>query len=436
MDVMDTWLCELKPVCTEELLGDNSKLQRIDQWVSDTNKLPLLLMGPTGSSKTTSVVIHLKKYGYTPNIIHMSDFSTTNELNNRVFDLLSNRDATSFFSSAPSPIKNAVIIDDFECASVYHKSFCKLLMNFSTQSPIVFITNTKHHNLVEFVKRNSVFVEFGQLEYDDLWQWCLSTCQVKNIRLSNKLIQNIIEASTSDINQLILWMYQVHQFLLQGKKTAAIRRIILSCQRKQKNEGLIEAVRDINMNMVQASDAEIVYDMDRILLPRMVHENIYRNRKNIHKIHKAARLFSMYDVCYNYIHSPPHSESLHDICGTLSCWGASRCLDTSKTYELTHENVKFPKLMTIRYQTFVNYNNLRNLPYCISIARRHMIYWGDLLRGYVLTNNINDVVEFVKHTGLNPKHIDNILKLSSLHLKKTVRYSNQKQIQLCKELLG
>ena len=132
---------------------------------------------------------------------------------------------------------------------------------------------------------------------------------------------------------------------------------------------------------------------------------------------------------YEKIHNPPHDDNLHSLMAVFSCYIPQQeilNLDSRCFKKIEPEDMNFPKLMTIRYQTSVNSNYISRIPKSLRNIDRYCI--GNLIKKYVKTKNIPELVEICKRWECSPSILDKIAKVSCFN-KKSLRIS-----KLCKKI--
>ena len=420
------WEKDIKPTDYREIVGNQQSINEIKEWFDDGCKYPIMLSGPPGTSKSTTIQLFLKKYNYFTKIITMMDYPNIKSIKESVIKFLNFKDVLCYFSETTER-KKAVVIDDFETASIHAKSLVKLLIEYSEDFAIIFISNISHHHFKDEIMKKGEMIEFSKINKKELWLWSQAVIQVKKLRITQKLMNEIIDKSNGDIRQLSIILNQAHDMIKYNKdKIPKVRKMINQLPDKYSEKGLLKSTWDCINLRIESGNERVIYSVDRILLPRMIHENIYDDLIFDKNIVIASNRITEYDLMYQMIHAPPNDDGLHKFIAHNMCISVPIALKKSKrTITISNEKLRFPKLMTIRYQTYINKGYMVKLPDCLRYNRKEVPYLGNLAKHFLSSDQ--DILEFMRISELNVRQMDIILKLSSMGLKKKFRITNQKQ---------
>tara|TARA_Y100000389_G_C17419758_1_gene496014 strand:- start:33 stop:1382 length:1350 start_codon:yes stop_codon:yes gene_type:complete len=433
---MDDWINMIEPYNSSEIVGNRQSIKELKLWLKEPLKTTSLILGQSGTGKSLVAKYVLKEANYEVNIISFSDHHTGKSITSFINEINKSTNVLSFFEPSVKSKKQALIVDNLECMAIQMKQCLINILELRNSMPIIIICNSKYHKLLDVVKKYSTIYTFEKPKVCELWQWVMNINEIFSINITKKLTEDLIISCNRDIYQITLWLYKIHDWVKKGKKTPYIRKMLKIIPNKDNDVGLIDATIECYKKYTSFKQVDRLYNLDRILLPRMCHENLFSviSQKNdkckfvdIDNISRACDYFSIADLMYEKIHNPPHDDNLHSLMAVFSCYIPQQeilNLDSRCFKKIEPEDMKFPKLMTIRYQTSVNSNYISRIPKSLRNIDRYCI--GNSIKKYVKTKNIPELVEICKRWGCSPSILDKITKVSCFN-KKSLRISKTMQ---------
>lgn len=436
----EEWEEIVTPQSVEEVVGNAAALSDLRRWASAPAETPALVTGPTGAGKSRAARLVLEERGYCVHVLSFSEVRSKKYVVQLMGKLAGAVGVLSAFcgGSAKHAVKNALVVDDVECLPVHMKPLVTTIFQKRGTMPVVFTCNVKYHKLLEGISTKCVRFNFMEVATHEIWEWCENVNVMTGVNMSPALVDDLAVRSGGDMRQAKLWLRQVQNWLYHGYSDKKIKHMIKLAQPKNRDLGLITATAEcLNAPSFDIDRALDLYALDRILLPRMVHENIHNGLLGCTgedatraAMHAADDMSSM-DLMYAKIHGAPHDDELHPVLGTFACWSATRRkMTVPQRTSVAEEACKFPKIMTVRYQNSVNNGYLNGAK---GVLPTEGIAYHDTalaFRAMVKKRDYPALATLLCEMKLHPRRVDQLLKILGLSKKRKLRFTSGPQKRL------
>ena len=278
------WINKWKPHNLAEIVGNKQSITKMEEWLvkfNQHNNNAIILSGGHGIGKSLTIELLFKKYNYIIKTIHPDDLKSFR--NDSDFDDYYNFDnsiISKFKIKAFANMKLAVVFDEIE--SITLNSEKKYVLNiFKTNMkekkfPLIFISNTNHSKLLTDLKKYCPEVKYMCPSSYELNRFIQKICKGENIEIKdNASIDRLIEFAQHDVRRLINILQEYHY----NYKTLNLQDIIKFIDKsimKDTSIGLFEASSVLLNNINNFNDIFKLYEIDKVLMPLMIHENYYK----------------------------------------------------------------------------------------------------------------------------------------------------------------
>ena len=455
---INLWINKWKPTNITEIVGNKQAVMKIDEWLSTFNthnNNSIIISGSHGIGKTLGIELLLKKYNYTSKIIYPDELKNFRNGSDIDFDDYYNYENSVFskfkMTSKNNSIQNkkiAIVFDEIESISLSSEKkyvFNIYKTNAKTKSfPLIFISNTNHSKLLNDLKKYCMEVKFYSPSYYDLIKFIQKICKEEKIEIKDHdSLEKIIQFSQYDIRRLIN-LLQEYSYNYKSINIKDIDTFIEKSISKDTSVGLFEASLELLNNENSFEKIYKLYEIDKVLIPLMVHENYYKkiiSPKNkisfdeiVQKMVDISESISIGDNIETSIYTD-QNWYLQDIHGFYTCYNTSY-IASNMQRKITPSEIKFSADLNKTSLKNINKKNILNLEKIIGkrtieeillLCRltNHMVstkqcqYMLDILRNYKEDFDIKDLelclkidktIDFITLSTKEKKEINNLIE--------------------------
>ena len=283
---LDLWINKYKPVNLKQIIGNCVQIDTFKKWInelSNNKNQSIIISGNQGLGKTLTIKLILENLNYIVRIINPNEIK-----DHRILDDFD--DYYNFVNSIYSKIhleknkehnktkKIALIFDETENITLTSEK--KYIMDIYKENnrlksfPLIFISNNQHSKLLNDLKKNCMEIVFTNPSMLELRQYIKKISALENISWeSDSIIDKLIQFSQNDIRRLIN-LFQELSFHATSKITMAkIDEFIEKSREKNTDVGLFDSTCRILNNYLDYETIMKLYELEKVLLPLMIHEN-------------------------------------------------------------------------------------------------------------------------------------------------------------------
>jgi replication factor C subunit 1 len=455
---INLWINKWKPTNIMEIVGNKQAVMKIDEWLSTFNthnNNSIIISGSHGIGKTLGIELLLKKYNYTSKIIYPDELKNFRNGSDIDFDDYYNYENSVFskfkMTSKNNSIQNkkiAIVFDEIESISLSSEKkyvFNIFKTNAKTKSfPLIFISNTNHSKLLNDLKKYCMDIKFYSPSSYDLIKFIQKICKEEKIEIKDyDSLEKIIQFSQYDIRRLIN-LLQEYSYNYKSINIKDIDTFIEKSISKDTSVGLFEASLELLNNENSFEKIYKLYEIDKVLIPLMVHENYYKkiiSPKNkisfdeiVQKMVDISESISIGDNIETSIYTD-QNWYLQDIHGFYTCYNTSY-IASNMQRKITPSEIKFSADLNKTSLKNINKKNILNLEKIIGkrtieeillLCRltNHMVstkqtqYILDILRNYKEDFDIKDLelclkidktIDFITLSTKEKKEINNLIE--------------------------
>ena len=291
---MELWTDKYKPKTLDEIIGNSSKLNAVDNWFKSFNepksKKILLLCGPPGIGKTTIANLALKKFNY--NSIEFNASTIRGPKNIRdIFDkILGYKSIVDMFKQGSMP--TGIIMDEIDtlCSGgdkggmTEFLSIIKSRKNkniYNINNPIVCTYNEFSDKKLTELKNLSFEIKMTKPNEMDMLRIIDKIEKGENMKIDIDAKHILIKNAMGDIRRLINLLYDIYISHKDELITLEIiEKIMLTFIKKDVDVQIFDMTWNILNTSLTNETLLNYYDADRLLLPMMIHENYINSINN------------------------------------------------------------------------------------------------------------------------------------------------------------
>ena len=287
-----------------DLVDNDRQILIVCNWLSKfkPNDKPLLLIGDYGCGKTTAIRVIARHYNY--------DYTDPMRASQLPIGLDSQQ---RLKLSKTNSHKVISVFDDLETvtSSIDREKVINVIETNKT-IPIVLISNPKHNEFLQKLKKRAICVTFRQPSVDSLSRLGFSVIKKWNSRMSMTAMLRVSYISGGDIRRFIAILREF-KLLFGNEKITSKSLDIYRPQGKHVSLDLFNATKRLLSNYENANSAIEQYTTDKVLLPMMV-QNHYINTNDINKLSNIADSISK-----AYTIDAGYSFDIQKVKGFFSC---------------------------------------------------------------------------------------------------------------------
>jgi DNA polymerase III delta prime subunit len=467
-----SWIDAYSPKKKSELTSNTKSIQQVENWLNSYQKnkkiylketkgqkkkrkpkgtvvdkkySSILITGNHGTGKTTAIKLILKHYGYqikTMNFAEIKDRkkSAKKKSNENIIKkTLEINDILNRMHNKEVP-KVAIVIDELESITSNSEKAVLLELREENDSnwycPMIFISNNKHNKVLTDIKKQCMEIKFFPPCESDMRKLLLKIVKKEKINIKNNDVAvMIIDHSQDDYRRLILTLEDIKSGYDNQKITEEILdKYFENAKKKDIDFDLFNAANQLLSNFESIDDCLRLYEIEKTLLPLMMHENYpnyvmanYKDSEDSFRISdKISSSLSEGDVIENCIYGDQNWD-MQEIHGLMSCVTTSYNLhmpDRTSNYTRCNFTTDLNKTSIKK----INAKNINDADRCFkNLDIFDYIYMNKIIRKKISEGDIKGCIELLKGYNIKLEHIEKLLKIDKIKDSKNNLTSKQKK---------
>jgi len=458
------WNDIFDPCSLSEIVGYKNEIKQIQTWLKNyqTNKKKMLLiLGPTGSGKTTIVQKILENLQYNIYKFNILDFLEKKEIKERISKITTTKNIQ--FMMCPKKIKPIIFIDEIEGINVNTKALIDIIKEFipkspskkkdikkskTTNIPVIGIATETYLKKMNDLERKCDIIRFNNPTENNMLNYVRKVLKANNINIKENILKYIINYSNSDFRKLSnILQFIYYLFENNYMKNIKISDLdgIIDKKNVTSNVELFKSSEELfYKNNPTLEDVQIFYDMEKVLLPLMIHQNYTSvlfskiNQNNcmgdiFHTIKKISERYSSNDIINNNIYDN-HVWELQKSYAFLCCYYPVHLINSlisrnnAELKNIKRIKIKFTSILSKTSIYHVNFNQYNTI--CKTIKNYDNYYDHEIMCFvskkilYYLFSDDNEYhlngLRLLKYFGLNTNSISKLIKFSCVDTYKEI----------------
>lgn len=190
-----------RPTSIGQMIGNEQERLELIKWIKywKLGEKPVLLYGPPGVGKSTSVYAIARQFGYTVIEYNASDVRTRERLREALSPTLQN---TSVFGEE----KLMIFLDEID-GLLGRSDYAGLdyILDFmeNTASPLIMAANMEETQKIRKIEQKSLVLRFKRVGADTLFIYLKAICDRERLDVSFSLLKGIAKNSRGDVRQAL-----------------------------------------------------------------------------------------------------------------------------------------------------------------------------------------------------------------------------------------
>lgn len=448
------WVEKYKPVAFSDLSINTCKITIIKNWLEQWNSpstypsANMIISGPHGIGKKTAINIICNELQYEIKMLTNHDSKNKHTITEIIDSCNANINVYYKLNNNPSqpPNKFVLIIDNIDNISLSNEKesildICKRNHDLRI-IPIIFIANDQYNKLVSEMKKRCINIILHIPTHSDLLLLVKQISTSENIIFENDLIiDSIIKYSQYDIKQLIIILQDIYYTFIKTNSNSVVISIqsfnnfILNSHKKDIDSGLYASAKIILNNYTSIISHNTLYEINKVLLPLMIHQNYYQalfsKHPQFYDTNDNQKLLKMLNVSRQICDSSSKGDVIETNIYTNQNWVHQRvhgfytiCNNSfilNKLYEPSNKTFKKNYDYTIEFSADLHKHNLKSINKKTNILLIQqlipnknlddLLYINKIIYYLLSVENFPTLLSLCLHYNISKKNLEMILKM-------------------------
>lgn len=246
---VNNWVNKHKPNSSSDILGQVNGVNFLKIFVknfSKNKKKGLIIYGPPGVGKTSSVYAVAKEFGLEVFELNASDFRNQNSISSLVG---SSSKQKSLFSKG-----KVILIDEIDGISgTKDRGGVAALIKCMDDSffPVVITANDPFSKKFSSLRKKCELIHFNFLSNEDVYSILKKVARVENVSISDEVLSSFVRRCNGDVRGAL----NDFQVLCSSKKTLSMEDVDLVSDRDSKVE-----IKDALLRIFKTTDFNVSFD--------------------------------------------------------------------------------------------------------------------------------------------------------------------------------
>lgn len=198
---MQSWIDKYQPRKFEDLIADRSKIEDIKEYLDKfpkVKKRALILYGPCGSGKTSTIYTFAREMDYEIVEVNASDFRNADKIKSVVGN--ASKQMSLFMK------KKVILIDEVDGLSGRDDrggvgEITKIIDN--TSFPIICTANNPFDKSLANLRKKANMIEFEELDHVKIYEILIKICERENVQYDESALKQLSRQASGDIRAAI-----------------------------------------------------------------------------------------------------------------------------------------------------------------------------------------------------------------------------------------
>lgn len=284
------WIHKYKPVKASDVYGQDEAVKKLKDFTTNypkQKKKAVLLIGPTGTGKSSVATALASDMNLEIVEVNASDFRTEEQINLKVGNALKQR---SLFS-----IGKLILIDDLDgIAGNYDRgglnAIAKLIEN--STFPIIMTSNDPSDSKFSAVKSLSLQIQFTNLAVEPLFNLLNKICKSEDIEVSEETLRSLARRSGGDARAAINDLQSLGQD--KSIKKEDLETLSTRDRKDEISNALTKVFKTTNPEIALSAFDDVNEDIDECIM--WLDENLPNEYTNPKDLMEAYDMLSRADV--------------------------------------------------------------------------------------------------------------------------------------------
>ena len=447
------WVDKYRPVNVNDIIGNTSEIMLIRKWLNvfitkqhyNGFKNCILISGPPGIGKTSTVNILLKEQGFDIIEFNASELRTSKIISDKLETILSGKSIQMIFNK---DTKTGIIMDEvdgIESRKEYSSNDIINYINYTenreiarlknlkkktkkkdkiyvNKNPIICICNNITRNLNSLLK-DVMHIKFNGPSDNDIYTLLKKINKGEKLNISDAILNIITPYCQNDLRRTVYLLEYISGFTKKNISQGELLKSIQNIGTKDIDIALYEAINkvyfDYNMDL---REILLNYQADQTFVPYIIHENfinfIDKNTYNSYEelLDCSIKYYDLLTDSQLFRNNMFGNWGFSEYVGILSCFTSNFLIKNMKIRN-TPKVTSFEKSALIsKYNyRFYNLKSINNI--CkkidIDISNFHILSSFILYATFENQQLLPYQIKYLSSKNISIKEFEKILKLSA-----------------------
>ena len=280
-----------KPQNIKDLVGQDGALEKLKEFIMNYNKQKkkaMLIYGPSGIGKTSSVHVISSYFNFEVVEINASDTRNTDQINQKVGNAMKQR---SLFAAG-----KIILVDEIDGLSGHEdrggiQAIIKLIED--SVYPVVLTATNPFDNKFSSLRSKSIMMKFGQLDYLSIFSILKRICDNEKIKYDEEILKALARRSGGDARAAINDLQTLAQ-----EKNELSKESLEELADRNRTENIMTALNKIfkttDLKIAISAFDNVEEDLNEQLL--WIDENLPKEYTKPEELAQAYEMLSKADV--------------------------------------------------------------------------------------------------------------------------------------------
>lgn len=447
------WVDKYRPINVNDIIGNNNEIMLIRKWLNVfKTKQPykgfkncILISGPPGIGKTSTVHILLKEQGYDIIEFNASELRTSKIISDKLETILSGKSIQMIFNK---DTKTGIIMDEvdgIESRKEYSSNDIINYINYTenreiarlkklkkkikkrdkiyiNKNPIICICNNITRNLNSLLK-DVIHIKFNGPSDSDIYTLLKKINIGEKLNISDAILNIITPYCQNDLRRTVYILEYISGFTKKNVSQGELLKLVQNIGTKDMDIELYEAINKIYFDYsMDLSEILLNYQADHTFVPYIIHENFINFiDKNTHNSYEelldcSIKYYELLTDSQLFRNNMFGNWDFAEYVGILSCFNSNFLIKNMKLRN-TPKVTSFEKSALIsKYNyRFYNLKSINNI--CkkldIDISNFHILSSYILYATFENQQLLPYQIKYLSSKNITIKDFEKILKLSA-----------------------
>ncbi|MBW3020681.1 replication factor C large subunit [Candidatus Woesearchaeota archaeon] len=190
-----------RPKVISDVVGQEKAIYELNKHITNFKKgKPIILFGPYGSGKTSAVLAIANEMDKEVYEINASDYRSKNDIEGTLGNAVKQQSLIGFGKG------KIILVDDVDGMSgTKDRGGLTVLTKFATESPfpVIMTLNNPYDQKYSSIRKNSILIEFKDLEYKDIFERLKYICEEEKIDYDKSILEDLSMRAGGDLRGAI-----------------------------------------------------------------------------------------------------------------------------------------------------------------------------------------------------------------------------------------
>jgi SpoVK/Ycf46/Vps4 family AAA+-type ATPase len=360
------------PQTTNDIYSNFNQIFEIKKFLKNYEEDPkkkiadkiLLILGPSGSCKTTICKAIFNECNYEP---VKFDLFANSDIKKDILQSISHNTFDCFFSKR----KKILFLDDIDLMCQYEKSLTTFITGIlkKIHIPIICTANSLDDKKISEIKKKSSKIYLNKIGFNECYQFIMNVIAKENLDIDLGKMLDVIKKNNNDIRLILA---NLQKFINTDGEDVSNTNSVLSEKDQFIDYSLFDFTKKILEKKLTSTEIGNVIDIENSLVSLLLHENIISELSKIKNktSNKLKCLDSLISISDSYI----AADKFENYVFANNDWGFYNTVATVKISAINYHSNNYQKNNTIsKLPVFTQLLTKSSLRFCYKKKKKNLL---------------------------------------------------------------